>query len=435
MKHILPFLFFLLVSQLVFASINPSGTFISNADTTIRLPLGGNSWANKEAGDQFITEKGITNWSDKGIMFQTFFRINRPGSIHLKLHAKSNGASKLNITIGHQTRQVNIHGTAWQVYDVGDWIIKDTGYIAIGLQGINATANYFPAIDEYELSGTAINTNTAYVKTSKDNFFYWGRRGPSVHLKYLLPDTGQVKWFYNEVTVPVGQDVIGSYFMATGFGEGYFGIQVNSATERRILFSVWSPFATDDPKSIPADQRIVLLKKGDGVTTGEFGDEGSGGQSFLRYHWQAGHTYRFLLKALPDDENNTTYTAYFFAPEKNTWQLIASFKRPHTHTYLKGLHSFLENFEPSQGNKERKVLFANQWVQDVHGNWIELTKAMFTYDNTAAKGYRMDYQGGVNDNAFYLKNCGFFKNYTTYKTIFTRHATGTRPQIDLDKLP
>ena len=60
--------------------------------------------------------------------------------------------------------------------------------------------------------------------------------------------------------------------MANGFGEGYYGIQVNSDTERRILFSIWSPFKTDDPNSIPDDQKIKLLKKGKGVTSGEFGN-------------------------------------------------------------------------------------------------------------------------------------------------------------------
>ena len=44
--------------------------------------------------------------------------------------------------------------------------------------------------------------------------------------------------------------------------------QVNSSTERRILFSIWSPFKTDDPKSVPADQRVQLIKKGKNVTTG-----------------------------------------------------------------------------------------------------------------------------------------------------------------------
>ncbi len=62
--------------------------------------------------------------------------------------------------------------------------------------------------------------------------------------------------------------MIGSYFMANGFGQGYFGIQVNSASERRILFSVWSPFSTNNPREIPDDQRITLLKKGEPVHAG-----------------------------------------------------------------------------------------------------------------------------------------------------------------------
>lgn len=33
-----------------------------------------------------------------------------------------------------------------------------------------------------------------------------------------------MEWFYNEVTVPKGYDAIGTYAMAIGFGEGYFGI-------------------------------------------------------------------------------------------------------------------------------------------------------------------------------------------------------------------
>lgn len=53
--------------------------------------------------------------------------------------------------------------------------------------------------------------------------------------------------------------------MANGFGEGYFGMQVNSETERRILFSVWSPFKTDNPKEIPDDHKITLNKVGQQV--------------------------------------------------------------------------------------------------------------------------------------------------------------------------
>lgn len=255
-------------------------------------------------------------------------------------------------------------------------------------------------------------------------------------MNYPFADGTQAEWFYNEVTVPEGQDVIGSYYMANGFGEGYFGMQVNSAAERRILFSVWSPFATDDPKSIPEDMRIAMLKKGAGVHTGEFGNEGAGGQSYLRFPWKTGITYGFLLRAVPDGNNNTAYTAYFYDPEQGRWMLIAAFRRPKTDKYLTRIHSFLENFNPEYGDRQREVLFGNQWIRDVKGNWISLNRAVFTYDNTAAKGYRKDYAGGVVEGKyFFLRNCGFFNRYTLYGSAFTRTAGDKHPEIDFATLP
>jgi len=250
-----------------------------------------------------------------------------------------------------------------------------------------------------------------------------------------MPDKMNAEWFYNEVTVPKGNDVLHAYFMANGFAEGYFGMQVNSPTERHILFSVWSPFKTDDPGQIPDDQKIIMLKKGANVHTGEFGSEGSGGQSYMLYNWKAGTTYKFLIHAKPDGNNHTIYTAYFFAPEVGKWQLIASVSRPKTNTYLKHLHSFLENFEPEQGTITRKIFFNNEWIADESGKWTELNKAKFTIDNTGLKGYRMDYAGGIADGSFYLKNCGFFSNYTIRNTMFERPLTGKMPDVKLDMLP
>ncbi len=103
--------------------------------------------------------------------------------------------------------------------------------------------------------------------------FYWGRRGPSVHLSYQVPRALNLRYAYSEITVPEGQDPIGSFFMANGFGQGYFGIQVNGPKERRVLFSVWSPFRTNNPRDIPKDQRVVALASGPKVHVGEFGNE------------------------------------------------------------------------------------------------------------------------------------------------------------------
>jgi hypothetical protein len=293
----------------------------------------------------------------------------------------------------------------------------------------------FATVSDLVVSGSAADDKAAFVKNNDGNYFYWGRRGPSVHLHYDTSKvTGNIEWFYSEITIPKGNDVVGSYFEANGFDQGYFGIQVNSPTERRVLFSVWSPFETDDPKTIPENKKIVLLNKGKDVTVGEFGNEGSGGQSYLRYNWTVGNSYGFLLRAQPGKNDHTNFTAWFYAPEQKKWIFIASFSRPATSTYLKGLYSFLENFEPDNGYITRTAWYHNQWVRTTDQKWLPITKASFTYDDTAGKGYRLDYSGGSGPGGFYLRNCGFFDGRTRLDSVFTHAASGSPPMVDLAKL-
>lgn len=406
--------------------------------TTISLPLAGNAYSSlHQDSERTLSNKGIVNWSNPKEYFTAYIRVSKPGTLVISLSDKLviEGQSTLEFSIKNQTKKVNFDEAKTFDGKIGEWTIKDTGYVAITIKGINKSGANFPSIQALTINGTATEGKTAYVKNNEGNFFHWGRRGPSVHLNYQQPDNVNAEWYYNEVTVPKGEDILGSYFMACGFGEGYFGMQVNSPTERHILFSVWSPFNTDDPKSIPESHKIKMLKKGESVHTGEFGNEGAGGQSYLNYLWKAGNTYKFLLHGVPGKDSVTTYTAYFFAPETNKWQLIASFSRPQTKTYLKRFHSFLENFSPVQGDLSRKVLFDNQWICDDKGVWSELKSARFTTDNTGMKGYRMDYQGGTEKGAFYLKNGGFFNDYTTPRKILNRTSNGKKPEIDFSKLP
>jgi len=405
-------------------------------DSLVTVPIGGNTWrTGKDTTGGKVTNNGIINWTNPGVKFTSYVRFAAKGKFKLWLNLKDpDGKCHIAVTALNDTKEVSVTDNSKKDYYAGEWNVTDTGYVAIQIKAIDKTGSYYADINSIKLEGTAVDKKIAFVKNNQGDFFYWGRRGPSVHLGYAVPGKTNAEWFYNEVTVPTGNDVLGSYFMADGFADGYFGMQVNSPTERRILFSVWSPYKTDNPGQIPDDQKIVMLKKGTNVHTGEFGNEGSGGQSYLLYNWKAGNTYKFLMHAKPDANNHTVYTAYFFAPEAGKWQLIASFSRPQTNTYLKHLHSFLENFDPEQGTITRKVFFNNEWIVDENGKWTELNKARFTIDNTGIQGYRMDYAGGVSDAAFYLKNCGFFNNYTTAYTMFERPLTGKTPDIDLGKL-
>ena len=402
----------------------------------LTVPIGGNTWANPSntGASRLLNRHVISGWKDSNQSFTTYLRTSNKGNLDVWLDVEGNGQrSVLLVQIGSEKKEVVIASEVKEPVFLGTWNLDQTGYHLIHLKGIGNTS--FPIIKGYLIEGKAAEGELNFVPTNDGNYFYWGRRGPSVHMTYTVPTEEPIAYYYNEMTVPEGSDVIGSYFMANGFAEGYFGIQVNSATERRVLFSVWSPFQTDDPSKIPEDEKITLLRKGHDVYTGEFGNEGSGGQSYLKYPWKAGNTYKFLLKGVPADNGYTTYTAWFYAPELGEWQLIASFNRPKTQTHLKRFHSFLENFIPEQGIYERKVSLSNQWVRDIHGVWFECTKGRFTIDQTGRLGYRKDYAGGVNESGFYLRNIGFFSDFTPVDSSFERTIKGIPPVIHFDELP
>ena len=399
------------------------------------VPMAGNSWtvSRSQISARIISQSGIQQWNDSSVQIRTYFRVAKPGKVRLALRTRVlSGESKIKCQFGNESKITIIKNLEFDTVKIGTFRIEKSGYQFVTLTGVDKTSASFAEISHLFIEGEAIDVNTRFVKED----FYFGRRGPSVHLNYEVPATaGDVVWFYNEVTIPEGNDVQGSYFMANGFGEGYFGIQVNSPTERRILFSVWSPFKTDKPGDIPEDQQIILLKKGADVNAGAFGNEGSGGQSYRKYFWKSGTTYRFLLKGLPSENNSTDYTAYFFAPEIGQWELIASFRRPKTTTYLKRPHSFLENFIPDKGNLTRLGRYSNQWVCNAAGQWTELTRTRFTADATARKESRLDYAGGTENGTFFLKNCGFFNEKTDMDSWFTRPATNKNPEINFSTLP
>jgi hypothetical protein len=109
--------------------------------------------------------------------------------------------------------------------------------------------------------------------------------------------------------------------------------------------------------------RVTLVAKGDGVFSGDFGNEGTGGHSHLVCDWKTGQKQRFLVTAKPTDATHTIYAGYWFQPEQQKWMLISSWKAPKDGGYLHGLYSFVENFGGSNGQLLRKALYGNQWFR------------------------------------------------------------------------
>lgn len=400
------------------------------------VPLGGNAFHTSPApGGQGFQRDGAIKWSQPNSVYSAYFHVDRQADLLLKLGANgSAGKSSIRVTVGGSSFNVAIHGQEKQIYEIGK-VSAPVGYVRVDFQGIDRTADFYAGIRTLIVESATEGLKIDYVKSDKGNMFYWGRRGPSVHLRYSVPNGKQIKHAYSELTIPVGQDPVGSYFMANGFGEGYFGIQVNGPKERRVLFSVWSPFKTDNPSDIPKDQRIEALARGPDVHIGKFGNEGSGGQSRLVYPWVAGKTYRFLTEVEPDGNGSTIYTSWFGDKAANEWRLIASFRRPKTETHLRGFHSFLENFAPSHGHIQRRVDLGNIWVRDQQQQWHECTQARFSVDATGAGRHRLDFAGGSDGENFFMRNCGFFRGTVSPGSSFTRKSTlGKPPKIDFDEL-
>lgn len=419
---------------------------------TLEIPFEGNVFVTEMENNAKIFEnagKVIWDWSDNPTHFVSwknaketisfFFAPKKTGKMRLFVEGylpSRTTKGTLSFTYNGESREITIDSANKKVYDLGEWEVKEPGYVKIDVRSKSVTPNKgeFARFGNFFIGGDVASEMPACTPKSVIQDSYWNRRGPSVHMGYTMPAGKDVEWFYNEVIVPKDNDVLNSYFMLTGFGEGYMGIQANSATERKVLFSVWSAYSTDDPNQIPEDYKVTVLRKGKGVEPQDFGNEGSGKQSFYTYPWVTEKTYKTLVHIKPTGDGSTDYTGYF-CDEKGTWHLLASFRRPKTNTWYKGAHSFLENYNPATSIVPREVHFTNPWFRTKDGEWIEVTEATLTADTAGRKGYRVDRDGWTSGTDFILKNCGFFVGTTPIDSKFQRPKSGkSAPEIDFDAL-
>jgi len=172
-------------------------------------------------------------------------------------------------------------------------------------------------------------------------------------------------------------------------------MQVNSETERRILFSIW-----DDGKG----GKVEVLSQGSDVLVQPFGGEGEGMQCIFKHMWKTGEPQRFQVDAQPDG-NTTIYTGYYWLDY--SWKLLARLRAPTDGGYLSGLYSFLENFGDSC-DQERRCVYRNQSIL-VEGNpeWIDLAHCSCTF--TAEDG---PLEFGLQDGGFYMRIDGQTCDYT-----------------------
>jgi hypothetical protein len=371
-----------------------------------------------------IGRDGLTDWTQSSEKLVWYGKFSTPGKLAIRVTVQlgASFASKFVLTVGKQRLTGKATGAADNspvTVEFGTIDIAAPGYQRFALQGMEKTGVTFGDVSELVLSGSA--AEGAHFNTIAEQ-----RGAPSVHLRYPIPNGAKVEWFYNEVTAKT--DSLWSYYMACGWHRGYFGIQVNSPTERRIIFSVWdSGKEAVDRSKVSEDDKVKLLAKGDGVFAESFGNEGTGGHSHLVYNWKTGQTYRFLVSARLEG-TATIYTGYFYFPEQQKWGLIARFRAPKDGEYLHSLYSFDEDWNSANGQRKRLAEFGSQWIKTTDGAWTELTSAVFTH---TGKDSRTDYDAGAAGNRFYLTGGGFVDGNIKFRGSVRRPASG-KPPTDID---
>lgn len=203
------------------------------------------------------------------------------------------------------------------------------------------------------------------------------RAARSVHLGYDAPEA--VEFLSGMI---VEKSVPGTFFMACGWDTGYFGMQELGDRRKVVIFSVWDPTRGDDPDAVPADERVKCLFQAPDVRIKRFGGEGTGAQCMADLDWKIGGEVKFFVRADADGDF-TTYTGCVKAPGE-AWRRLVAFRVRTGGRWLRGLHSFLEDFrrDTRSAIESRRASFGGGWARTVDGEWVALRNAKFTASNS-----------------------------------------------------
>lgn len=201
----------------------------------------------------------------------------------------------------------------------------------------------------------------------------------SVHLDYTAPECDV---FVNSVTVHLSAP--GTYFCVCGFGKGYMGLQQLANDRRVLIFSVWDPGQQNDPNTVEEDRRVKLLHRDPAVRIGRFGNEGTGGQSFLDLDWETGTTYHLAVSAEVRGPR-TEYTSWLLDPENDKWRKLVTFSTLAGERAVTGAYAFVEDFRRNRVSTRhaRRATFGPAWTRR-DGEWHPITEARFTADSNPA---------------------------------------------------
>jgi|GEM_PF-6550267 len=133
---------------------------------------------------------GISDWYDKNNIISTYFRVEKPGAMELKIVAKGN--STITVSCLGKKKKVKLSSDEPRTYYVGKYNVKKPGHIKVDIQGKKCDSNGSYG-NVYDIIVNGQLGELAYIR--KNYHPHFGRRGPSVHLNYRLPKDKTIEWF------------------------------------------------------------------------------------------------------------------------------------------------------------------------------------------------------------------------------------------------
>jgi len=230
-------------------------------------------------------------------------------------------------------------------------------------------------------------------------------RTASVHLEFSSP-ISKPAWLFQRVIPIASEDA--TYFATNGHSYGYGGIQQVNDSYGQFIFSLWDQGGCDqDIGECDEDNLAKTIACGDGVTCESFGNEGTGRKSEFQVDNFPiiNEEYYFVTQAAYLGNRRMEYTGYFYF--EGNWKLLSRIQVSTNQSeewWLKGLYTFVEQWDEVDTTKDRAALFGPAFMaSEDGGTFIPVAGASFDYGtlenhehvNAWQEGSNLDYAIGI----------------------------------------
>jgi len=237
-------------------------------------------------------------------------------------------------------------------------------------------------------------------------------RTGSTHLNFLRPSGAQTPmWYYNEIEPTSSSGA--TYYASNTHGYGYAGIQMKRKDDQfgdTAICSIWD----QDSGGASID------KCGENAECSGFGGEGTGAKAKLRFEWELGRRYAWMLHRVALPDGRIQHTCWFYAPEyaelgtgNDGWKHVATATSGSNGfgTTFKDAGSFLEQWTHEDSNHLRRGLYGPAYYKNEHGDWAQAMQAKFSAyclpERVAASQVTCDYTaGGIDGSHVYMATGG-----------------------------